>query len=311
MSIQFTVPSEPAFPTLAAFLRTFDPAMTWSQARGHVYGRRVKVNGTLCLDDSRRLRTGDSVALLGNSAPPPPGLGSVKVVREDAAFLVIEKPSGMECERRHEQIRWSEQKRLSQPTVIESLEAMHHKVFGVHRLDRDTSGLMVYAKTPEARDALVASFARHDIERIYHAIAIGTVTPCTCRTYLVRDRGDSLRGSIAQPQPDAEEAITHIEVLEVLAGGLYTHVQCRLETGKTHQIRIHLAEMGHPVCGEKLYLRSAPNTPAIVDNSHAPRHALHCHILGFAHPGNGRKMRFESPWPEDLARWLPHIGKKA
>jgi 23S rRNA pseudouridine1911/1915/1917 synthase len=277
--------------------------LSWSEVRKHIHGRRVLVNGVVCIDDSRRVKVGDRVELLEHSTRPLPKQADIQVIHEDSQIIVIEKPAGMECERHRLQRGWSAERKGRQPTVFEALRDRGEKVFPVHRIDRDTSGLMVYPKTLEAQEKLIAAFAAHDIERVYLAVAIGKVESQTVHNWIIRDRGDGLRGTVGEVVEDGEEAITHVKVLEELAGGRYSLIECRLETGKTHQIRIHLAEMGHPLCGEKLYLRPRVGAEAIEDPSHAPRQALHCYVLGFAHPEDGRQMRFTSDWPRDLERW--------
>src|SRR6202040_38118 len=120
----------------------------------------------------------------------------------------------------------------------------------VHRLDQETSGLVVFARTVPAERLLGMQFHAHTVTRRYLAVVPGRLDAGTVRSFLVRDRGDGRRGS-TQSDADGKEAITHFEVAERLPG--YTLLSCRLETGRTHQIRIHLAELGHPVCGEKVY----------------------------------------------------------
>ena len=122
----------------------------------------------------------------------------------------------------------------------------------VQRLDKETSGLVVFARTVAAERGLGKQFHAHTVHRRYVAVVPGWATKQTIRTRLVRDRGDGRRGSTTLPE-QGKEAITHIEPVERLPG--YTLVACRLETGRTHQIRIHLAELGHPVCGERVYGR--------------------------------------------------------
>ena len=173
----------------------------------------------------------------------------------------------------------------------------------VHRLDRDTSGLMVFALSPTAETKLFAMFKHHDVERVYRAVVIGRIErPMTIESDLVRDRGDGLRGSTSDPRAaDKQHAITHVRPIETF--GDYTIVECRLETGRTHQIRIHLAERGHMLCGEKTYTKPLGGKP-FRDASDAPRHALHAARIAFAHPITGEKMFRESDWPRDLGRWL-------
>ena len=173
----------------------------------------------------------------------------------------------------------------------------------VHRLDRDTSGVMVLATSAEAERLLVQMFGKHAIHRVYHAIAQGRVEEQTLESYLVRDRGDRRRGSTTLPKV-GQRAVTHVRPLEYLDG--YTLVECRLETGRTHQIRIHLAEAGHPLCGEKVY-----NQPLfkkrIIDTSGAQRQALHAAELGFKHPITGQEMMFKTPLPADMEKLLEKL----
>ncbi len=166
----------------------------------------------------------------------------------------------------------------------------------VHRLDKDTSGLVVFARTVAAERGLGKQFHAHSVTRRYLAIVPGFVPPQRIATRFVRDRGDGRRGSTADPNL-GKEAITHVDVMERLSG--YTLLACRLETGRTHQIRIHLAELGHPVCGDKVYhhLRDGSERP---DRSGAPRLALHAVELGFVHPLTHENLHWEMPLPADL-----------
>jgi 23S rRNA pseudouridine1911/1915/1917 synthase len=173
----------------------------------------------------------------------------------------------------------------------------------VQRLDKETSGLVVFARSVEAERGLGHQFRRHTVTRRYLAIVAGKVAPQTIRSTLVRDRGDGRRGSTTLPHT-GKEAVTHVAVEESLAG--YTLLSCRLETGRTHQIRIHLAELGHPVCGERVYNRQAGGEP-IPDESDAPRLALHAAELGFRHPLTGEAMRWEMPMPDDLRVFLDRL----
>jgi 23S rRNA pseudouridine1911/1915/1917 synthase len=175
----------------------------------------------------------------------------------------------------------------------------------VHRLDRETSGLMVFARTVPAERSLVQQFRRHSIHRAYVAIAHGTVEPATIVSRLVRDRGDGRRGSTNLPEV-GQRSVTHVRPLERL--GNYTLVACRLETGRTHQIRIHLAESGHFLCGDKVYCQPLFQK-TLDDRSHAPRCALHATELGFTHPITGERLRFEMPLPADLQQLLDRLRK--
>ena len=176
----------------------------------------------------------------------------------------------------------------------------------VHRLDKDTSGLVVFARTSEAERELGRQFRAHSIERRYLAVVRGRPRPGKIDTWLVRDRGDGRRGSSTQPGA-GQRAITHVRIVEDL--GKFTLVECRLETGRTHQVRIHLGEVGTPICGERVYDRPLHGRP-LPDVSHASRLALHAARLEFDHPTTGRRMVWTSPWPEDLARLLRQLRKK-
>ena len=125
----------------------------------------------------------------------------------------------------------------------------------------------------------------------------------TIRSHLVRDRGDGKRGS-GRATEQGKDAVTHVEIAERLPG--YTLLRCRLETGRTHQIRIHLAELGHPVCGDKVY-RGPMATPPVPDNSGAPRLALHAEELGFLHPVTEEPLHWEMPLPPDLAQLIANL----
>jgi 23S rRNA pseudouridine1911/1915/1917 synthase len=171
---------------------------------------------------------------------------------------------------------------------------------------------MLFARTPEAEQKLIRMFAKHQIQRAYVAVVPGRVEAQTIDTWLVRDRGDELRGSLLLPLPlgegrgegkgeGAQHAITHVRPLEHLPH--YTILECRLETGRTHQIRIHLSEIGHPLCGEKLYTHQ-PGQPPRDDISGAPRQALHAAELAFMHPITQQPMRFRMPLPKNLKAWL-------
>jgi 23S rRNA pseudouridine1911/1915/1917 synthase len=185
------------------------------------------------------------------------------------------------------------------------------QVIPVHRLDRDTSGLMIFALTFAAESALTQLFKTHAIERKYLAVVHGHPAAQTIETFFVRDRGDGLRGSSprGKDDPAAQHAVTHVRPLERI--GDYSVVECRLETGRTHQIRIHLAEIGHPLCGEKTYRHSAsvPHPPQ--DRSGAPRQALHSHELSFTHPLTARALHFKSQFPPDLAEWIERVRRAA
>jgi 23S rRNA pseudouridine1911/1915/1917 synthase len=309
----FPVPADQAGATLAAVLRLRLPGQSWRQVRALVAGRRVKVLGELCLDPARRLKAGDSVELLPWPAPVPRQPEQVALRQLDEHLVVVEKPAGL-CTVRHPSERaWNDRRRALSPTledIVPGLVARAEKPRGaqprlrvVQRLDKETSGLVVFARTVAAERGLGKQFHAHTVTRRYLALVPGRVRPQRVASFLVRDRGDGRRGS-TNVEGVGKEAITHIDVAERLAG--YTLVSCRLETGRTHQIRIHLAELGHPVCGDRVYCHRRDGT-VFEDHSGAPRLALHAAELGFRHPVSGAEMHWEMPLPGDLQALLERL----
>jgi 23S rRNA pseudouridine1911/1915/1917 synthase len=197
-------------------------------------------------------------------------LPSYAVVHEDDALVVVDKPAGL----------------LTAPTPesdrnnLAALLGRQRPVYVVHRIDLQTSGLLVFAKTEEANRLLSEMFRRHDLTREYLTVARGRVP-------------EKLR-KIDRPVA-GKTAVTHLEVRERFADKA-TLLAARLETGRTHQIRLHLASVGHPVLGD-------PKSPATFTPA-PPRMALHAHRLAFAHPITGAPLSFERPLPPDLAAWI-------
>jgi 23S rRNA pseudouridine1911/1915/1917 synthase len=170
----------------------------------------------------------------------------------------------------------------------------------VHRLDKGTSGVMVVARTPAAREALKLQFADHTIERAYLAICVGDVEEKTYDTLHGRHPTDRVKFSTKVNF--GKRAVTHVTPIESLAGGRATLVRCRLETGRTHQIRVHLAESGHATLGDPLYGKP-PKDPLLKRVAAELGHqALHATVLGFVHPITRKNMRFDRPPPNDFMR---------
>jgi 23S rRNA pseudouridine1911/1915/1917 synthase len=313
---------------LVAALRQFLPGQPWSAVRRLVENRHVQINGNLCVDEGRKLCEGDVVKGWDEPRDAPPTEDAIKILFQDAHLIVVEKPAGITTERHAEERHWPARRKQRQATIDEIVARILQRrqarkrsggspspqpsprgrggpsrpprVRLVHRLDRDTSGVMVLALSAEAERLLVRMFGKHAIHRAYHAIAQGRVEEQTIESYLVRDRGDRRRGSTTLPNV-GQRAVTHVRPLEFLDG--YTLVECRLETGRTHQIRIHLAEAGHPLCGEKVYSQPLFKK-RIDDRSGAQRQALHAAELGFKHPITGEELMFKTPLPADIGRLL-------
>lgn len=316
----FHVSDDQALLTLVTLLRQWLPGESWSQVRKLLTGRHIQVNGNLCLDEGRRLKAKDVVRILDHSQATPPQDSDVRIRYLDLHIVIVEKPAGMTTLRHSEERDWPSRRKQVQPTLDEVLPKVigrqdknrqpkskkPPRVRAVHRLDRETSGLMVFARTPEAEQKLVQMFRQHNMHRQYVAIVQGRLEGQTITSNLVRDRGDGKRGSTTLKEV-GQHAITHVKPIEYLDG--YTVVECKLETGRTHQIRIHLSELGHVLCGEKVY-----HTPlfqkAIPDHSGASRIALHAAELGLAHPITGVPLHFQMPLPPDMSELLQRLRAK-
>ncbi len=313
--------------TLAAALRTWLPDRSWSQISKLVRTRYVMISGNVCVDAGRRLKLEDVIKVLDRPAAAPPGQHHVLIRYLDQHVVVVEKPAGVTSIRHAEERDWPQRRKQIQPTLDELLPGVISRyesqgghggadsrrrpnqrkpqkgvpppVRAVHRIDRETSGLMVFARSIRAERHLGEQFRAHTTHRRYLAVVPGQVIAQTISNRLIRDRGDGRRGSTTDPAI-GKIATTHIRPLETRDD--YTLIECRLETGRTHQIRIHMAEIGHPLCGEKVY-RQPPGGKAIPDHSHAPRLALHAAEIGFTHPITGEIVKFDSPLPPDLQRF--------
>jgi 23S rRNA pseudouridine1911/1915/1917 synthase len=237
----------------------------------------------------------------------------------DEHVVVVEKPAGVTTTRHAEERQWSARRRQIQPTLDELLPRILAKrqphgakgrlsrIRAVHRIDRETSGLLVFARSAVAERSLGQLFRQHTTERRYLAVVCGAVAAQTISTRLIRDRGDGRRGSTSNPRL-GKPAVTHVKPLERI--GDYTLIECRLETGRTHQIRIHLAESGHPLCGEKVYNQPL-RQPPLIDASGAPRLVLHAAELGFQHPVTGEMLHFEMPPPDDFDEFVRRLRREA
>ena len=270
------------------------------------------------MDPARRLKEGEVIEVLAKSASAIKGEKPDDVVIRhlDEDVVVVEKASGISTVRHPAERQWKDQRRelvptlddVAQQAIANRLGANKHslpRLRIVHRLDKDTSGLVVFARSVRAERDLGRQFKAHTVVRRYVAIVPGAVKPQTFSNWLVRDRGDGRRGS--GPQSAGKHAVTHVDVLERFPR--HTALVCQLETGRTHQIRIHLAEAGHPVCGEEVYTRRTDGT-VMPDESGAPRLALHATELGFVHPESGKDVHWQMPPPPDLQRFMERLRSK-
>jgi len=218
----------------------------------------------------------------------------LSVLHEDADVLIVEKPAGLLAVPTSEREKDTLLSRVS--LYLQHRYRRRPYVGVVHRLDRDTSGALVFARNREALRFLQERFRRHEIEREYVAVVEGRLAGAGSIDAPLSGDGTSTRRRIARPGEGGKRAVTRYRVLESLRAA--SLVAVALETGRTHQIRIHLASAGHPVLGDLVYRpRDAPAPPL-----DAPRQMLHARLLGFAHPRTGRLLRVEAPLPDDFAR---------
>ena len=282
--------------------------VSWGKARGWIESGKVTVDGQRVTLTTARVAAEAIVAVDERAARVRRGeLADSDVVYVDAQVIVVDKPTGLST------VPYDDTEvDTMESRVLAYLERRGRSRGGrptvgiVHRIDKETSGLVVFTRTWMAKQSLAAQFRQHTVHRRYLALAQGDVRSRTVRTFLVENRGDGLRGSArGTPPASAREAITHIESLEKLAGGA-TLVACRLETGRTHQIRIHLSESGHPIVGERVYTRHFAGTLL-----EAPRLMLHAAELGFVHPATESAMRWERPIPADMAAILERLRRGA
>jgi 23S rRNA pseudouridine1911/1915/1917 synthase len=300
--------------TVLAAMRQWMPGTSWSAVRKLMAARRIVVNDVLCVDETRRIKEGDTVTLAARMLEPPPSSADVRLRWVDDDVIVVEKPAGMITLRHHAERNWSPEKKRLHPALDDLLPELiartksrpaqgRHatRIYSVHRIDRGTSGLLVFARTPQAREHLVKQFRKHTVERTYLAVAEGEVAAQTFDSFLVLDRGDGRRGS-TKVAGIGRRAVTHVRPIEQLDG--FTLLECRLETGRTHQIRIHLSESGHPIYGDALYGIAALRAS---NSAGTARPALHAATLGFDHPKDGKRLRFQSPPPDDLASLIQRL----
>jgi 23S rRNA pseudouridine1911/1915/1917 synthase len=276
----------------------------WSRARTVIVRGKIFLDGEVCLDGAVQVAAGSTLVFV-EDAPRPRGDGELdnrQIVHLDSHLLVAFKPAGVLTVPFEQGDRGTFDNQLR--GYLAKLFPGHKRsgarpsLMVVHRLDRGTSGLLVFPRTFVAKEHLAEQFREHTVARTYTALVHGTATSKTIISHLVADRGDGIRGSVEHSwvkkirnHKQGRESITHITVERELAGA--TLVTCKLETGRTNQIRIHLSEEGHPLVGETTYMRSYKG-PRIK----APRLMLHAGELGFIHPATGETLQFSAPLPE-------------
>ena len=269
----------------------------------------VSREGTVLTDGSAKAQPGEHRLLIPPPAPAEPQAEAIplSILYEDADLIVVDKPAGMAVH----PAPGSET-----GTLVNAL--LHHcgaSLSGiggvarpgiVHRIDKETSGVMVAAKSDAAHQGLSKLFATHDIDRVYVALVRGAPQPGdgVIQTRIGRSQSD--RKKMAVLKTGGREAITHYRTERRFGGekALAARVACTLETGRTHQIRVHLASKGSPCLGDPTYGSGPPAAPVreAVAAAGLKRQALHAAVLGFVHPVTGQALRFESPLPPDMAQ---------
>ena len=248
------------------------------------------------------------------------------IVYEDDDVMVVNKPAGMVVHPGAGNFNGTLINAVAwHLRDLESFDANDPQVGLVHRIDKDTSGLLVVAKTPDAKTSLGKQFFNKTTHRAYNALVWGNLSDDTGRSEgnITRDPKDRLRMKVVAPDSGiGKPAVTHWRVLERF--GYTTLVECVLETGRTHQIRAHMKAIGHPLFGDEryggteiLWGQRSSTYKAFVRNCLAvcPRQALHAKTLGFVHPRTGQQMDFDSQWPTDFAalidKWRQYINGKS
>ncbi|HMC81818.1 MAG TPA: RluA family pseudouridine synthase [Candidatus Polarisedimenticolia bacterium] len=298
---------------LDLFLRKRSGSLSRARARDLLAAGGVSLNGRRVKIASRPLRTGDRVEVFSRDqtrpSPPPTGREPFRVIHEDRAALIVDKAPGV----------------LVQPTpqgdrgvLLDLLRRYLKKRYPhipnpylglLHRIDRDTSGLLLFSRMGAANRVLAEQFRTHTIEREYLALVRGDVKEemGTIVSRLARNAPQGLRVAIRM-DARGRRAVTHYRVMERF--GPATLLSVKLETGRTHQIRIHLSDLGHPVVGDKSYGRPL-RFPHLALLDTFPRQALHAGRLGFTHPLTGRWMSFEAPLPPDFAELLATLRSRS
>jgi 23S rRNA pseudouridine1911/1915/1917 synthase len=308
---------------LDRFLAREIPTLSRTRLKALVLAGRVTVSGRPVDDPGRKLADGDEVVVdVPPPAPAEPEAEAIAlaVVHEDDDLLVIDKPAGLVVH----PAAGHDTGTLVNALIAHCGDSLSgiggvRRPGIVHRLDKDTTGLMVVAKSDRAHKRLADQFADHGrtgpLERAYRAIVWGVPSRRHGTIEAPLDRSSRHRDRMAVvPAGKGREAITHFTVEETFAGSdgtpIAALVTCRLETGRTHQIRVHMAHLGHPLLGDQTYGSGfktkatllAPQARAAVERF--PRQALHAAVLGFEHPATRETLSFASALPEDLAELL-------
>ncbi len=269
---------------------------------------RVKIDGNIC-KPKQLVRGGMRVEVEPSDPPPSTAIADpsveFQVLHEDPHLIVVDKPAGLVVHPARGHASGTLVNGLLARGGFERASADARDPNAavrpgvVHRIDKDTSGILVVAKDEPTREGLKKQLSEHSMERVYRALTLGVPKSGPIQT--LYDRHPRSRMRFTSKTDHGKRAVTHVSVVESFAGGRAALVECRLETGRTHQIRVHLAEqVGTPLLADWLY----GHTPGSADLKEIAtalgRQALHAAVLGFVHPITHATLRFESPLPADL-----------
>jgi 23S rRNA pseudouridine1911/1915/1917 synthase len=300
-SIDLVLPASAAGLRLDRALALALPQHSRERLKALVGGGRVSSAAGVLWDPALKVKGGEALTLVIPEPRPSETLAQdipLTIVYEDDALLVVDKPAGLVVHPAAGNF---------DGTMVNAL--LHHcagRLSGiggvarpgiVHRIDKDTSGLLVVAKTDPAHEALSRQFAAHSVERRYTAIVAGVPVPPAGRIEASLARSTANRQKIAiVPEGRGKRAVTHFRTVQAFKAA--AQVECRLETGRTHQIRVHMASIGHALLGDSVYGRTPGSLAAVMQGF--ARQALHAATLGFVHPVTQEKLSFESALPADI-----------
>ena len=309
-SILITLPATAAGQRLDKALAEAVPLYSRERLKNLVQGGRLSGLAGVIWDPATKMKGGEALTLDVPEARPSDTVAQdipLTIVHEDDHLLVVDKPAGL----------------VVHPaagnydgTMVNAL--LHHcagRLSGiggvarpgiVHRIDKDTSGLLVVAKTDKAHEGLAAQFARHDVDRRYTAVVGGVPVPPAGRIEGALARSTTNRQKMAIVKDGrGKHAITHFRTVAAFDGA--AQVECRLETGRTHQIRVHMASIGHALLGDAVYGRTPGKLAPLLKDMAFERQALHAATLGFVHPVTQEKLCFESPLPADMVALIGRL----
>lgn len=290
--------------SLEKVLRSQYPEASWGVIRRLVGTGKVSVDDRQVHEPRHEVTAGQTVRIQMTAPRPKSGLlgdpdSAQELLHVDPHVVVVRKPAGISSVEHEAEATSMQQKVHEWLCVKERRRIPPLKV--VHRLDKVTSGVMMFARTSAAQADLKDQFRSHTTGRYYVAVAHGEVHDSTLHFRLVRNRGDGIRGVTFEPSLGTH-SVTHVKAQQTR--GPCTVVRCQLETGRTHQIRIHMAQIGHPIVGDPLYLKGYRG-----QELKCARTLLHAAFLSFRHPVHRTQLQFEEPVPEVFEQFLQSVEK--